>query len=196
MAGRWGSRDGFGYYGTRGIPGAEALARELEKHVPGITSSVETERGLAARLRYLTASSAGYEAMERAGISATPRTLIAWLSEQRTPHRANRQKIDAAYWDLRRRNMAAHLKRRLNAGGGTRIEIHPADQTQTQQPHRRDITVRRLTVRSTHGIWDDMVDAWIARDNQALDTIWDEIITDIGSDWDSYAYVSSIGFGA
>jgi hypothetical protein len=103
MAGRWGSRDGFGYYGAHGVPGWVALEREMNRQVTGITSPVESERGLAARLRYLTASAAGYAAMERAGISVTRRTLFAWLAAERVPSRQNLRRIDAAYWDLRRR---------------------------------------------------------------------------------------------
>ena len=195
MAGRWGRREGFGAYGARGIPGWQALARELDRHVTGIASPVHSERGLAARLRYLTASAAGYAAMERAGISVTQRTLLAWLAEERTPNRRNRGRIDAAYWDLRRRNMVADFKRRLNSRGGTRIEIHPVDQRRVEAGRERDIPPRRLTIRSTYGVWDDMVDAWIAGDTQALDVIWDEIIADLGSDYDAYSYVESVGIG-
>ncbi|WP_331769409.1 hypothetical protein OG948_37180 (plasmid) [Embleya sp. NBC_00888] len=56
-------------------------------------------------LRYLTASTAGYTAMDTAGIAVTPRTLAARFAGDRTPNRANLRRIDAAYGDLSRRNV-------------------------------------------------------------------------------------------
>ncbi|PJF01973.1 transcriptional regulator [Streptomyces carminius] len=191
MAGRWMR---LGLYGADGIPGADALGAGIERMVTGITSPPDTQRGVAARLRYLTTSPAGYAAMDRAGLAVTARTLYAWLAEERLPTPANRRKLDDAYWDLRRRNVAADLKRRLKAGGGTRIEIDPADQTRVPAPHRRDVQVRRLTVRPR--IWEAAVDAWLADDHETLDTIWDDLIHDLGSDYDAYSYVSSVGWNA
>ncbi len=78
--------------------------------------------------------------------------------------------------------------------GGTRIEIDPVDQTAVAPRHRRVLTVRRLTVRPRH--WDAAVDAWLADDEEALDAVWDEVIQDLGSEYDSYSYVSSIGWNA
>lgn len=65
MAGRWMD---LGMYNARGLPGADALGVAIERMVTGIASSVESERGLAARLNYLTKTDAGYEAMDRAGV--------------------------------------------------------------------------------------------------------------------------------
>ncbi|MER5974532.1 transcriptional regulator [Streptomyces sp. NPDC002055] len=190
--GRW--RD-LGAYRARGLPGWAALAEGLDRMVTGIESPVDSERGLAARLRYLTASDAGYEAMDRAGIHVRPRTLIAWLAEERTPTRANLARLDAAYWDLRRRNVLADLKRRLtNRGRGTRIEIDPVDQSQVDRRHQRDLERRDINVRGS--IWDRAVDAWSAGDREELDAIWDEIIQGLGTDWDGYTYVSSVGWAA
>ncbi|SBV03928.1 hypothetical protein YW3DRAFT_07159 [Streptomyces sp. MnatMP-M77] len=69
--------------------------------------------------------------MDRAGIHVSPpRTLMAWLAEERTPNRANLARLDVAYWDLRRRNVATDLEHRLNNHGrGTRVEINPVNQT-------------------------------------------------------------------
>jgi hypothetical protein len=193
MAGRW---QDFGQYGARGVPGWVALGREMDRQVTGFATPVESERGLAARLRYLTESPAGYAAMDRAGIDVNQRTFLAWLAQEQTPNKQNLRRIDEAYWDLRRRNLGVEWKHRLQERG-TRIEIHPVDQSQVQreQPGRvRDVPVRRVTVRG-HQIWDDIVDAWISEDAEILDVVWDEIITDIGSDYDAYSYVSSVGFG-
>ncbi|WP_234346000.1 hypothetical protein [Streptomyces sp. NRRL F-5755] len=112
MAGRWMD---FGRYNAQGMGGGDALGYGIERMVTGLQSSPHSERDIAARLRYLTASEAGYAAMERAGINVMTRTLYAWLAEERSPNAANRLKLDEAYWDLRRRNVAADLKRRLMA---------------------------------------------------------------------------------
>jgi hypothetical protein len=191
MAGRW--KD-FGRYGAKGAPGAEALGIAMEGMVRGVASPVDSERGLAARLNYLTKSDAGYEAMDRAGVHVSPRTLMAWLAEERTPNRANLARLDAAYWDLRRRNVAADLKHRLNNGGrGTRVEINPVNQTGVDDRYRRDLSSRSVNVR---GVWDRAVDAWMDDDLDELDAVWDEVLDLIGSDYDGYSYVSSIGWAA
>ncbi|MET8661378.1 transcriptional regulator [Streptomyces griseus] len=191
MAGRWME---FGKYGADGAPGAEALGIAIEGMVNGISSPVDSDRGLAARLNYLTRSDAGYEAMDRAGVHVSPRTLMAWLAEERTPNRANLARLDAAYWDLRRRNVAADLKHRLNNNGrGTRVEINPVNQAGVEQKYRRDLAPRSVNVR---GVWDRAVDAWMDDDLVELDAVWDEVLDLIGSDYDGYSYVSSIGWAA
>ncbi|MFC7219296.1 transcriptional regulator [Streptomyces polyrhachis] len=190
MAGRW---IDFGQYGAAGVPGAQALARQLDELLTGVTSPVDSDRGLEARLRYLTASPAGYQAMDRAGIAVTQRTLLRWLSGESHPHHANLQRLDTAYWDLRRRNVARDLKRRLNAEGrGTRMEIYPVDQAGVATAHRRALPPRSLNVRL---LWDDMVDAWLTADRTTLDDIWDDIISGLDSQYDAYSYVTAVGFG-
>ncbi|MFE7302211.1 transcriptional regulator [Streptomyces sp. NPDC057579] len=178
------------------LPGWVCTAEGIDRMVTGIESPVTSERGLSARLRYLTASDAGYEAMDRAGIHVRPRTLMAWLAEERMPSKANLARLDVAYWDLRRRNVVADLKRRLaNRGRGTRVEIDPADQSQVDPRHRRDVETRSINVRGL--IWDRAVDAWITHDARELEAIWDEIIQGgLGTDWDAYTYVSSVGWAA
>ncbi|WP_033027892.1 hypothetical protein [Streptomyces rimosus] len=153
MAGRWME---LGRYNAQGMGGGDALGYGIERMVTGLQSSPHSERGIAARLRYLTA--------------------------------------DVAYWDLRRRNVAADLKRRLTSRGGTRIEINPVDQTRVEGRHQRDLATRRLSVRPR--VWDAAVDAWLADDAEALDRIWDDLITDLGSDYDAYSNVSSVGWAA
>ncbi|AIA08112.1 transcriptional regulator [Streptomyces noursei] len=186
----------IGHYGARALPGWVCTAEGIDRMVTGIESPVTSERGLSARLRYLTASDAGYEAMDRAGIHVRPRTLMAWLAEERMPSKANLARLDVAYWDLRRRNVVADLKRRLtNRGRGTRVEIDPADQSQVDPRHRREVETRSINVRGL--IWDRAVDAWIAHDARELEAIWDEIIQGgLGTDWDAYTYVSSVGWAA
>ncbi|MFE5963187.1 transcriptional regulator [Streptomyces rubiginosohelvolus] len=191
MAGRW--KD-FGKYGANGAPGGEALGIAVEGMVRGISLPVDSERGLAARLNYLTKSDAGYEAMDRAGVHVSPRTLMAWLAEERIPNKANLARLDAAYWDLRRRNVAPDLKARLNNNGrGTRVEINPVNQRGVEQKYRRDLAPRSVNVR---GVWDRAVDAWMDDDQDELDAVWDEVLDLIGSDYDGYSHVSSIGWAA
>jgi hypothetical protein len=192
ISGRW--RD-LGAFRARGVHGWVALAEGIDRMITGIESPVDSERGLAARLRYLTASDAGYEAMDRAGVHVRPRTLIAWLTGEQTPSRANLARLDAAYWDLRRRNVIADLKRRLNnRGRGTRVEIDPVDQSGVERRHQRDLETRSVNVR---GVWDRAVDAWIAEDTDELEAVWDDIIqSTLGTDWDAYTHVSSIGWAA
>jgi hypothetical protein len=59
--------------------------------------SIPGAKGWHAQLRALTASLPGYEALARAGLSVTPRTLLAWLSDARDPSAANRRIISNAY---------------------------------------------------------------------------------------------------
>lgn len=182
----------FGRYGASGERGSEATARVLDSLAGGIASPVTTPRGLSARLRYLTRSSAGHDTMRQTGITVTPRTLKAWLAGKQRPNKANLAKIDAAYWALRRRNVARYLLKRLNANGGTRVEIHPLDQSHVPITRRRVLEYRRLNIRN----WDTIIDAWARSDAQALDNAWIDQMTNLGSQWGKYEYVSSVGFAA
>ncbi|MEU3032729.1 transcriptional regulator [Streptomyces incarnatus] len=182
----------FGHYGAHGQRGSEAAARVLDSLTGGITSPVTTPRGLSARLRYLTRSTAGHDAMHQAGITVTPRTLKAWLAGKQRPNKANLTKIDTAYRALRRRNVARYLLKRLNAGGGTRVEIHPLDQSHVPIPHQRVLEYRRLNIRN----WDAIIDAWSKGETRALDDAWIDQMVNLGSQWGKYEYVTSVGFTA
>lgn len=190
------SRKITGKYNAKGTPGGEAISNRLTELAGGIKSSASSERGLEARLKYLTNSPAGYQAMERAGISVTPRTLIAWLAGDRDPSKANRARLDAAYGDLRHRNVAKSLKKRLsNNGRGTRVEVHPVNQGSVPIPRQRDLTVRKVNIRPNQ--WDRLVDQWAAGDVDGMNDEWDEIAADaLGSEWAAYSSVAAIGFGA
>ncbi|GAA2690452.1 hypothetical protein GCM10010400_64520 [Streptomyces aculeolatus] len=187
-----GRTDDFGKYGAQGEHGGQATARVLDSLVDGITSPITTRRGLTARVRYLTRSEAGRQAMREAGITVKDRTIKAWLSGKQRPSKANLKKIDAAYWAYRRRNVARYLLRRLNGGGGTRVEIHPLDQSRVARPHQRILEYRSLNIRN----WDAIVAAWADRDHGALEAAWIDKMVDLGSQWGKYEYVSSVGFAA
>ncbi|MBA0051232.1 transcriptional regulator [Streptomyces sp. AJS327] len=183
----------FGLYGARGEKGSQAAARVLDRLAleGGIITPVTQRRGLRARLRYLD-SAPGRQAMREAGITVTPRTLARWTRGEQRPNPANLQRLDAAYRAHRRRNVARHLLTRLNARGGTRVEIHPLDQTTVPDPRRRSLPFRRLRIRR----WDDIVSAWQAEDEEALADAWDTELQDLGSDWGKYEWVTSVGFAA
>ncbi|MFJ3638001.1 hypothetical protein [Streptomyces sp. NPDC090112] len=189
---RWGD---WGKHDARGMKGGEALILELNRivHSSGIVSPVTSRRGLAARLRYLD-SPAGRAALAEQGV--TPRSLRAWTRGKATPSVASRERIDAAYWWRRRENLirSGWLVRHLdNNGRGSRMEIYPVDQSHVDSKYSRPLSDRSITVRY---IWPDLVQAWADRDEAMVDEIWDDVITDLDSDYAAYAYVSSVGIGA
>ncbi|MGW0737701.1 transcriptional regulator [Streptomyces sp. NPDC002851] len=182
----------FGKYGARGRRGGEAVADQLDRLVEGIASPVTTKRGLLARLRYLTRTPHARAAAREAGLTVTDRTLRAWPAGQRTPTKANLSRIDEAYWALRRRNVARYLLVRLNARGGTRVEIHPLNQSQVDRRFQRFLEYRTLNIRR----WDRISRAWAAGDTEALHDEWCDEIPELGSQWGQYEYVTNIGFAA
>ncbi|MFF8551174.1 hypothetical protein ACF07Z_30385 [Streptomyces albidoflavus] len=187
----WGE---FGKHHAQGQKGAQALGLEIERiaREGGIASPVTTTRGLRARLRYLD-SPAGRRALAEHGVSS--RLLRAWAAG-RTPSRAKLAAVDAAYWGRRRENLvrSGALKRLLdNEGRGRRIEIYPVDQSAVPEKRKRVISQRTVTARY---IWDDAVGAWASGDLNTLDEIWDDVISDLDSDYAAYAYVESIGISA
>lgn len=183
----------FGLYGAHGQRGSQAAARVLDRLAleGGVVSPVSSKRGLRARLRYLD-SGPGRRAMQAAQIAVSPRTLRRWMRGEQRPNPANLARIDVAYRAQRRYNVARHLLQRLNAGGGTRVEVHPLDQSSVADPRRRSLPFRRLRIRR----WDAIVDAWRFGDDRALDDAWDNELIDLGSDWGKYEWVTSVGFAA
>ncbi|MBB1262428.1 transcriptional regulator [Streptomyces alkaliterrae] len=182
----------FGLFGAQGERGSEAAARVLDSLAGGISSPVSSGRGLSARLRYLTRSKAGYEAMKQAGISVTSRTMKRWLAGTQRPNNANLEKIDRSYWSFRRQNVAKYLLKRLNSRGGTRVEIHPLDQSRVLVPRQRVLEYRKLNIRH----WDAIINAWAKGDSRMLDDAWIDQMVELGSQWGKYEYVTSVGFSA
>ncbi|WP_189492729.1 hypothetical protein [Streptomyces antnestii] len=178
------------------MKGAEALILELNRIVysSGIASPIGSKRGQNARIHYLD-SKAGREALRAQGVS--DRAMKSWFKGKSRPSRANLDRLDAAYWVRRRENLirSGWLKRHLdNHGQGRRMEIYPVDQSAVPEPRSRsNISERSIVVRY---VWEDLVDAWAAQDENMLDEIWDDIITDLDSDYAAYAYVGSVGISA
>ncbi|MFD3480502.1 transcriptional regulator [Streptomyces sp. NPDC058695] len=183
----------FGKFGARGIKGYEAAARQLDQLAAFISTPVTQRRGMMARLHYLTRTEHAKAAAREAGLKVTDRTLKRWAEGNASPSKKSLAQLEAAYLRVRRQNVAQHLLQRLNRDGrGTRVEFHPLNQSQVSRPHHRAISFRTLNVRR----WDRMVDAWAA-DDDAMDEAWfDDITTDLGSDFGAYEYVTNIGFAA
>ncbi|MFH9970038.1 transcriptional regulator [Streptomyces mirabilis] len=183
----------FGKYGARGFKGHEAVARQLDDLAGYIATPVTARRGLLARMHYLTRSDHARAAARAAGLTVTDRTLRAWLDGARSPSRKNLERIERAYRSVRRENVARYLLARLNREGrGTRVEIHPVNQSQVDRPRQRVVEFRTLNVRH----WDRIVAAWAAGDDQELDDAWVDQVIDLGSQWGQYEYVTNVGFAA
>jgi hypothetical protein len=73
--------------------------------------------GWHAQIKALTGTRAGQAAADRAGINVTPRTLLAWLGDERTPTRANQDRIAQAYAEIRDRPLAEARARATAAHG-------------------------------------------------------------------------------
>ncbi|MGW8361858.1 hypothetical protein ACWGK1_14955 [Streptomyces wedmorensis] len=74
------------------------------------------------------------------------------------------------------------------------MEIYPVDQSHVEAKYQRpNISQRSITVRY---IWSDLVDAWATRNQNLIDEIWDDVISDLDSGYAAYAYVSAIGINA
>ncbi|MFJ3616221.1 transcriptional regulator [Streptomyces hydrogenans] len=183
---------GFGRLGAHGVPAALALTTTLDE-IAGISQPYLTPRDRhRSHLLYLTRSRAGYALMQQSGILLDPRKITAWLSEERIPSAEQQQRLDEAFRRLRRRNMAPSLTRRLNSGGGTRVEIHPVDQSGVDAKHQRVARWRRKNIHR----WDPIVAAWSCGDMREMTHQWEHAISDLDSDWRQYEHVTRLGFWA
>ncbi|MER5891368.1 transcriptional regulator [Streptomyces sp. NPDC001941] len=182
----------FGKYGASGVKGSDLVGRRLDDLATGIATPVTQKRGLDARLRYLTKSPRALAAARAAGLTVTDRTLRAWTTGTRKPNARSLEQIEAAYRTVRRHNVAAHLLRRLNARGGTRVELHPINQAAVGRRFQRVLEYRSLNVRR----WDRIVEAWRDQDDSALADAWENEIVDLGSQWGQYEYATNVGFSA
>lgn len=183
---------GFGRLGAQGVPGAVALTATLDE-IAQVTDLYKTrEARLSRNLLYLTRSRTGYAYMRDCGIRLEPRKITEWLAEERTPSPEQQRRLEEAFRRLRRRNMRASLTRRLNARGGTRVEIHPVDQSDVDPQHQRTARWRHKNIYR----WDPIVTAWSRSDLHDLSHQWQYVITDLGSDWRQYEHVAHLGFWA
>lgn len=144
----------------------KAVARQLDTLAGYVATPLITRRGLPARLHYLTRTDHARQDARKAGLTVADRTLNAWLEGKRSPSKKNLERIETAYRTVRRHNVARYLLGRLNAAGrGTRVEIHPLNQSQVPRPRNGSWN----TEASTCVTVDRMVEAWAHNDAQALD---------------------------
>ncbi|MFG2948423.1 transcriptional regulator [Streptomyces adustus] len=175
------------------MPGAVALTTTLDE-LAQVTHPYRTPPPERSRnnLLYLTRSSTGYTYMQDCGIRMDRRMITAWLAGERLPAADQQRRLEDAFRLLRRRNMASSMTHRLNADGGTRVEIYPVDQSEVADQHRRTARWRHKNIYR----WDPIVAAWSRSDLHELTCRWHDVITGLDSDWRMYEYVTHIGFGA
>lgn len=174
-----------GDYGSTARPSWELLGEALGR-------LVEYRTGWQAQLRYLDRTRGGAPLLASEGLTPTSRQRARWTSGGK-PTKANQAAIDRAYRTLRTRNVVRVLSRKLEAGGGTRIEIHPEDQTgveaKGQRPDLLTAGPRNINVRR----WFPLVAAWARGETGTGPADWHHILQDLGSDWRAYLYASSVG---
>ncbi|MEV6765041.1 transcriptional regulator [Streptomyces sp. NPDC051105] len=175
------------------VAGSAHPTHALDALAGYVATPITARRGRLARLHYLTRTDHARAAARQAGLTATPRTIRAWLAGTRSPSRANLAAIEQAYRAVRRENAARYLLARLNRDGrGTRVEFHPLNQSQVSRTRQRPVEFRTLNVRR----WGRIVGAWAAGDEQELADAWIDQVVDFGSQWGQYEYVTNIGFAA
>lgn len=175
---------GHGDFGAQGEPSWELLSAELD-------SLVEFRKGWKAQLNYLDRSQAGMAELAREGLTPTSAQRRRWTSGGR-PTVANQGAIRRAYTALRRRNVIRTLTQRLEAHGGTRVEIHPELQDPVEEDNRRALQIRNINIRR----WGALVRAWTQGDTTAFQAEWNTILENLGSDWRAYQYATSVGIQA
>lgn len=178
-----------GEYGAQGDPASKHIAAQIDEYAMsgGIASSPESDRGFFARLNYLVKRKGGGGAMERNGVR--PRTLRDWRSGRTKASRANRERVDRAYQELRRENMMPRLKHELRQ---RQIEITPVNQGNVPRPRQRTLNVRRKTLRSDQ--WDAILNAWEDGDFDTIQDVYDDAIAEDDTDYSAYANVAYVGF--
>ncbi|WP_046498441.1 hypothetical protein [Streptomyces odonnellii] len=181
---------GFGELGAKGLEGGRALAKSLDRQVfDDVAWTRSDQESLEQAVKYLSAKKGAAAALQAHHITGDPSALTRCLSTDHMPDLDVQQRVQLAFRGLRRRNIAPWLTRHLNAGGGTRIEIHPVHQEGVEARHRRPLRVRKKNIYR----WGPIVQAWAGQNFLELEYQWEWQISDLDSDYRSYAYVSHIG---
>lgn len=170
-----------GDFGAQGRPSWELLWEQLE-------SLVEFRSGWRAQLRYLDRTRGGAAMLAAESLVPSPAQRRRWAGKG-APTKANQATINRAYRDLRRRNVVRFLVQRLEAGGGTRVEIHPESQAPVERGRKRDLQARQVRVRH----WATLIQAWARGDRTGFEQQWLTALEDIGSDYAAYEFASSVG---
>lgn len=183
-------------HGKYGPTGGELIRDAFDAYARSrlIRSDPNSRRGVSARLNYLTSHRGGVEALQAQGLAARPRTLRGWLAGLVVPRRSSREAIDRAYRELRIRNVARELRRRLADGRRITVEPLPADAVpHTKQTRQGQFDDREVFVDG--GTWARFVDAWEDDDDRYMDDIWmDDVCGDLGSPPEAYYEVAHVGF--
>lgn len=111
-----------------------------------------TAKGWHAQLSKLTASPRGYTAAADVGLSATGRTLRAWLAERQAPSPANQRLIADAY-----QKMAGHWPPGIEDRD---IRIIGDVGIGTDVRHRGSPGKAPFLVDGSQGSWDSIKDLW------------------------------------
>lgn len=112
-----------------------------------------TAKGWHAQITKLVSSPRGYAAANKVGLTATKRTVLAWLSEEQTPSAANQQKIQDAYEE-----MAGKFPNQI-IGADVRISGLVAIGNDVRD--RGDLANNPLLIEGYDTrLWDDIKDAW------------------------------------
>jgi hypothetical protein len=171
-----------GDYGAQGRPSWELLWEHLD-------SLIEYRVGWRAQLRYLDEKRGGAAYLAAAGLTPSRDQRRRWAGKGQ-PTRANQATIARAYRQLRRRNAAGPLIRKLEQGGGVQVEIHPESQTPVIKGRKRDLEVLGFRVRR----WAILITAWASGDQTGFEQQWLSILEDAPrSDWAAYQFASAVG---
>lgn len=159
-------------------------------------SDPDSARGFEARLNYLLQHRGGAEAMHAQGLRPTTGRVVDWLTGDVRPNRATRARVDQAYREVRKRNVARQLKAQLARDGrGTRVTVEPLAPSAVPADQRRrqaQFEDREITIRARD--WNAFVDDWVDDDYDAMDDDWMDVAGDMGSPPEAYFEVSHVGF--
>jgi hypothetical protein len=181
---------GSGELGAQGVEGGRALSASLDRRVFDDVPWRRSDKELLHQaLDYLVKKKSATSALHAHGVTADVETLIVWRSKTYTPDLEQQQRLQQAFRELRRRNIAPYLTRVLNADGGTRIEIHPVDQQAVEARHRRDLRVRWKNIWR----WNKIIAVWVREDSLEMEHLWQDLMSEMESDHRSYYYVRHIG---
>lgn len=147
-----------------------AIAAAAGSDRPGEYRSY-TATGWHAQLSKLTSSGRGYQAAESVGLSATARTLKAWLAEEQTPSPANRGLIERAYRAMAGRWPGAAIE-------GRDIRITGDVGIGSDVRHRGGPGTSPFLVDGSAGSWDGIREQWQSGDPDA-EEVEDLFISDL-----------------
>lgn len=157
--------------GTGGSLG-QALINALAKEAGGVVGARRsyTAQSWHAQLSKLTSQPRGYEAAEKAGLSATARTLRAWLSDPDYPiRRSDREKIARAYGIMAGRWPGD--PRKVDISG--QVKIGPDVRTRGEKGRAP------LRVDGSDGSWSRIREAWESGEELDPGDVEDWFIEDV-----------------